>query len=212
VPFTCEACGRRDWPQLIPAIGDVLRCPYCGDERAFTKPLLLIVTGTCGIGKSTVCARLAGTLPGTIVLDADLFAEDFVSVRAPNEDYPAYWRSMMRLGHELGQNGAKAITYFSTMLPEQVLVNRDVLSYFAGVRFLCLTCSPSVVAERLVAREPDVPPSAVTRWVDFQSALSASAARTPEATLLEASGTVDEVEGNVRQWIEAELRRAAARR
>ena len=212
MPSTCEACGRRDWPQLIPAVGDVLRCPSCGDERAFTRPLLLIVTGTCGIGKSTVCARLAGTLPKTIVLDADLFAEDFVSVRTPNEDYPAYWRSMMRLAHELGQNGANAIVYFSTMLPEQVLVNRDVLGYFAGVRFLCLTCAPSAVAERLAAREADVPPSAVTRWVAFNGVLADSGARTPEASFVDASGTVDEVERDVRQWIEAELRRAAIQR
>ena len=209
MPFTCEACGRRDWPQLIPAVGDVLRCRFCGDERAFTRPLLLIVTGTCGIGKSTVCSRLAGTLPGTIVLDADLFAEDFVSVKAPNEDYTGYWRSMMRLAHELGQNGTNAIIYFSTMLPEQVLANSDVLSYFAGVRFLCLTCSPSALAERLTAREPDVPPPAVTRWVEFNAVLTESGQRTPEASIVDASGTVDEVESEVRQWIETELRRAA---
>jgi broad-specificity NMP kinase len=37
---------------------------------------LLIVTGTPGIGKSTLCARLAGTIPGVVLLDADVFAAD----------------------------------------------------------------------------------------------------------------------------------------
>jgi hypothetical protein len=207
VPFTCEACGRREWPELLPAVGEVLRCPSCGDERAFQRPLLLIVTGTCGIGKSTVCARLAGTVPGAIVLDADLFAEDFVSVSGPNEDYPAYWRSMLRLAHELGQNGASAITYFATMLPEQVLVNDDVLGYFAGVRFLCLTCAPATLAGRLAGREPDVQPSAVTRWVAFDAALAEAAAGTPGASVLDAGGPVDEVERAVRQWIDVQLGR-----
>ena len=49
---------------MIPASGDVLQRPRCGDERPFVKPPLLIVTGTAGAGKSTLCARLAGTIPG----------------------------------------------------------------------------------------------------------------------------------------------------
>lgn len=96
------------------------------------------------------------------------------------------------------------------MLQEQVLVNRDVLSYFAGVRLLCHTCSPSVVAKRLPALEPDAPPSAVSRRIEFNGLLAETGAGTPEASVLDASGTVDEVERDVRQWIEAQLRRAAA--
>lgn len=36
---------------------------------------------------------------------------------------------MMRLAHELAQNGAEAITFFSTMVPDQALSNSDTLSY-----------------------------------------------------------------------------------
>ena len=85
---------------MIPAVGDVLRCPRCADERPFIRPPLLVVAGTVGIGKSTLCSRLAGTIPGTVVLDADILA-DLISVVPPNQDYPAFWRSMMRLAHEL---------------------------------------------------------------------------------------------------------------
>ena len=146
MPFTCEACGRRSvFPDLIPAVGDVLRCPHCADERLSSGEPLLVVTGTAGIGKSTLCARLAGTIPGALLLDADIVAEDLVSVTPPNQDYPAFWRSMMRLAHELAQNNVEVV-YFSTMLPEQVLANSDVLGYFDSVHFLCLTCPPDVLS------------------------------------------------------------------
>src|SRR5437763_811904 len=110
VPFTCEACGRRSpFPDLIPAVGDVLRCPHCADERPFVRPPLLVVTGTAGIGKSTLCARLAGTIPGALLLDADILAEDLISVVSPKQDYPAFWRSMMRLAHEVAQNNVVVV-------------------------------------------------------------------------------------------------------
>lgn len=105
MPFTCEGCGRRSpFPGLIPAVGDVLRCTHCAHERPFVRPPLSVVTGAAGVGKSTVCARLAGTIPGAVLLDADVFAEDVISVVPPNRDYPAFWRSMMRLAHELAQS------------------------------------------------------------------------------------------------------------
>jgi predicted ATPase len=67
VPFTCEACGG--WSDLIPAVGVILRCPHCSHERPFVRPPLLVVTGTSGIGKSTLCARLAGTIPAAVLGD-----------------------------------------------------------------------------------------------------------------------------------------------
>src|SRR5438445_2993456 len=88
VPFTCEVCGRRSvFPDLLPPVGDALRCPHCADERPFVRPPLLVVTGTAGLGKSVLCARLAGTIPGALLLDADILAADLVSVASPNQDY-----------------------------------------------------------------------------------------------------------------------------
>jgi predicted ATPase len=95
---------RGTFPELIPPAGDVLLCPHCGDERPFVRPPLLVVTGTAGIGKSVLCARLAGTIRGVLVLDADILAADLISVASPNPDYPAFWRSMLRLAHQLAQN------------------------------------------------------------------------------------------------------------
>jgi predicted kinase/DNA-directed RNA polymerase subunit RPC12/RpoP len=209
VPFTCEICGRRSaFPDLIPAVGDVLRCPHCAHERPFVRPPLLVVTGTVGIGKSTLCARLAGTIPGALLLDADILAADLVSVAPPNQDYPAFWRSMIRLAHELAQNNA-VVVYFSTMLPEQVLANSDVLGYFDSVHFLCLTCPPDVLHARLAGRDGSAAADAhIQVWRDFNTTLIAAASETSTATVVDAGRTTGIVELEVRHWIDSHVSRA----
>ena len=212
MPFICETCGRTSFPELIPAVGSVLRCPHCADERPFVKRPLLVVTGAPGVGKSTLCARLAGTIPGTVLLDADIHAEEFVSVVSPEHDYPAFWRSMMRLAHELAQNNV-VVVYFAVMLPEQILANRDVLGYFDSVHFLCLTCPPAVLGARLAGREGE--PLATARvevWLDFDRTLVAAAKEMPTATIVDVGRTLDEVEHDVRGWIIAQLDRRAGPR
>jgi predicted kinase len=218
VPFTCEVCGRGSvFPDLIPAIGDVLRCPHCDDERRFVRPPLLVVTGAAGVGKSTLCARLAGTIPGAVLLDADIFAADLISVVPPNQDYPAFWRSMMRLAHELAQNNV-VVAYFSTMLPEQLLGNTDALNYFDSVHFLCLTCPPDVLRARLAGREGGGATARITVssrikvWRDFNRALVEAAKEIPTATVVDAGRTTDEVEDDVRDWINTQLSRRSALR
>ncbi len=179
----------------------MLRCPHCAGERPFVRPPLLVVAGTAGIGKSTLCARLAGTIPGAVLLDADVYAEDLVSVIPPNEGYPAFWRSMMRLAHELAQNNV-VVVYFSVMLPEQVLANSNDLSYFDSVHFLCLTCSPDVLRARIAGRDGSgVPAGRIQVWIDFNSALVAAASEIPTATVVGAGRTRDLVERDVRHWI-----------
>jgi hypothetical protein len=205
VPFTCEVCGRRGvFPDLLPPVGDVLRCRNCGDERPFVRPPLLVVTGTAGVGKSVLCARLAGTVPGALFLDADILAADIASVVSPNADYPAFWGSLMRLAHELAQNNV-VVVYFAVMLPEQVLANDDLVGYFDSVHFLCLTCPPDVLRSRLADREPGPGIGRAEVWVAFDQALVAAASEMPTATVLDAGRAVDDVEHDVRRWIDAQL-------
>lgn len=210
MPFTCEVCGGRNWPDPLPVFGDILRCPRCAAEHPFVRPPLLVVTGTAGIGKSTLCARLAGTTPGALVLDADILAEDLISVVPPNEDYQAFWRSMMRLAHELAQNQV-AVVYFSTMLPEQLLANDEVLGYFESVHFLCLTCPPDVLRARLARRDgTDAATARIGVWLDFENALVAATNQVPTATVIDAGRTLDQVEDDVRHWINGRLRGGCA--
>ena len=134
-------------------------------DPRFEGKVVLVTGAASGIGKSTVCARLAGTIASTVLLDADILADDLISVVPPNQDYPAFWRSMMRLAHELAQNDV-TVVYFSTMLPEQVLVNTDELAYFHSAHFLCLTCPSDVLHERITGRafgelDPAAPVNAI---------------------------------------------------
>jgi len=159
------------------------------------------------VGKSTLCARLAGTIPGAVLLDADIHAEDLISVVSPNHDYPAFWRSMMRLAHEISQNNL-VVVYFSVMLPEQILVNGDVLGYFDSVHFLCLSCSADVLRARLAGRVETGPIAEGTEfWVDFNVALLEAASEIPTATVMDADRSPEEVEHDVRHWISAQMNR-----
>lgn len=179
-------------------------------RRAQLRPTtLLVVTGTAGVGKSTLCARLAGTIPGAVLVDADILAADLVSVVSPNNDYPAIWRSMLRLAHELAQNNV-VVVYFGVTLPEQILANSDVLSYFDSVHLLCLTCPPEVVRSRLARREPDGVTARFNVWVDFNRALVAAASEMPMATVVDAGRPMDLVERDVRHWIDARLQQRPA--
>jgi hypothetical protein len=165
----------------------------------------LVVTGPSGIGKSTLSARLAGTIPGAVLLDADIHASDLISVVPPNKDYPAFWRSMMRLAHEVAQNNV-VVVYFSVMLPEQILSNGDVLSYFDAAHFLCLTCPPEVLRARIAATDgSSVAGARIDVWLDFNSALVAAARQTATATVLNAGGPASQAEADFRQWITAQL-------
>ncbi len=213
MPFTCDACGAGRDLILIPAHGTVLRCPQCGDERRFVRPPLLIVTGTSGAGKSTICARLAGRIPGAVLLDADVFASDMISVVSPNEDYPAFWRSMARLAHEISQNNL-AVVFFSVILPQQLLANTDVLEYFTSVSFLCLRCDGEVLRTRFMRRAGSEVDSqrieaAVDRWSRFNDVLMDAASSINDVHAIDATRPVDEVESGVRGWILARLHRCS---
>ncbi len=213
VPFTCDACGAgRDLTQ-IPAHGAVLRCPQCEDERPFFRPPLLIVAGTSGAGKSTICARLAGTIPGAVLLDADVFTDDMISLVHSNEDYPAFWRLLARLAHEISQNNL-TVVFFSVMLPQQLLANTDVLDYFESVSFLCLRCEAEVLRTRFIRRlgggsDMQSIRAAMDRWSRFNDVLTDAARATDHAHVIDATRSIGEVEGDVRGWILDSLLRAS---
>ncbi len=210
MPFTCDACGAgRDLAQ-IPAYGPVLRCPRCGDERPFVRPPLLIATGTPGSGKSTICARLAGRIPGAVLLDADVFTDQMISVVPPNEDYPAFWRSMARVAHEISQNNL-TVVFFSGMLPQQLLAHTDVLDYFESVSFMCLRCDAEVLRARFMrwaGSEVDAQrlEAAVDRWGRFNDVLIETASSVNDVHVIDATRSIAEVEGDVRAWVLERLR------
>jgi hypothetical protein len=114
---------------------------------------------------------------------------------------------MMRLAHEVSQNNL-VVVYFSVMLPEQVLANGDVLGYFDAVHFLCLTSSPDVLRARLAGRVESGPVTEGPEfWVDFNAALLTAADQIPTATVVGADRSPEEVEHDIRDWINERLDR-----
>lgn len=99
------------------------------------------------------------------------------------------------------------VVYFAVMLPEQLLANVDVLSYFDSVHFLCLTCPPDVLRARLASRDgSDTVAARIDVWLDFDAALVAAASATPTASVVDAGRTMDVVEDDVRDWINTQIR------
>ncbi|HJS18435.1 MAG TPA: hypothetical protein VJ785_06790 [Anaerolineales bacterium] len=56
----CHQCGLYRADKLIDPSGPYAICPECGYKHAFRQLPLLIVSGTSGAGKSTVCQALSG--------------------------------------------------------------------------------------------------------------------------------------------------------
>lgn len=111
----------------------------------------MVVAGAGGSGKSTLCHRLARSIDGVVVLDADVFAKDLVSIVSPNRDYPSFWCSLMRFAHEISQNG-DVVAYLGVTLPEQVQANQYAMSYFSAVHFLGLVCEEADLRSRILTR------------------------------------------------------------
>ena len=202
--MACEACGRHG---RLEVVGDALMCPLCGERRTFIRPPLMVVAGAGGSGKSTLCRRLAGSIDGVVVLDADVFAEDLVSVVSPSRDYPSFWRSLMQFAHEISQNGS-VVAYFGVTLPEQVHANRYEMSYFSAVHFLGLVCEESDLRSRILLRPGgDAASRRVDLHLELNRRLRDAAAATADMFLVDGSRPRDVVEHDVRIWM-ASVRRS----
>lgn len=197
----------------MPAARGVLMCPHCSKARPFARPPLLVVVGPIGVGKSTVCSRLAGTLPGAVLLDADTFGAQHVKVVGSEPDYTAYWRWMLEVAHEIAQNNV-VVTYFSVMLPEQILANLDALEYFDSIRFLYLKAPHQVLRERILRQAGTMAASVdiesylderTREWNAFNAVLDEAAFATPNTIVVDATRPASEVEHEVRAWISRHL-------
>ena len=181
--------------------------------KSFVRPPLLVVVGPMGVGKSTICSRLAGTIPGALLLDADILGAEHLKVARPEPDYTAFWRWMIKVAHEIAEN-AVVVTYFSVMLPEQILANTRELEYFDSVHFLYLK-APSDVLRGRIARQAGTIASTVdieayldertTEWNVFNGVLDDAAMSAPQTTVVDATRPTSDVEHEVRAWIDTHL-------
>lgn len=188
--------------------------------QPFVRPPLLVVVGPMGVGKSTICSRLAGTIPGAVLLDADLLGAEHLKVAGPEPDYTAFWRWMIKVAHEIAENSV-VVTYFSVMLPEQLLANTHELEYFDSVHFLYLKAPSDVLRGRIarqagtIALTVDIDAyvgERITEWEGFNAGLDEAAMSTPRTTVVDATRPPNEVEHEVRAWIKTHLESVTADR
>lgn len=153
---------------------------------------LYLVTGAPATGKSTLVPLLAGQLPGTAVLDTDLFGP------WSNPDWEAWANSWFLLAHGLAQSGLKTVLvgYGISRSKATALAASDLVG---PLRVLHLHLDAGVVRERLAGRGT-YDTARIERKVMAAAALSHEADETLDVTNM----TPTEVSQRVLRWLSEE--------
>ena len=202
----CPNCGDYRADKVIVSDGVYAKCPACGFQHQFIRLPLFILTGASGVGKSTVCLRLAARMKDVVVMESDiLWREEF---NQPETNYREYRETWLRVCKNISQAG-KPVVLCGVAVPaqfEQCLERR----YFSELHYLALICEDQILASRLSNRrtwrgavKDESIDKCIKEQVVFNRWLRNNARNTePPMTLLDTSEiTLDEILEKVEQWI-----------
>lgn len=198
----CPACGEYAVDKRVDPSGPYAVCPRCGHAHPFVMLPLFVVTGASGSGKSTVCLRLARSMPECVVLESDiLWCPAF---DAPEDGYAAYRDLWLRLAKNVGQAG-RPVVLCGTVVPEQ-FEDRPERRYLSTIHYLALVCDGDALRTRLLSRprwRESATEEYVRRHVAFDRWLRDHAAHTdPPMALLDTSDLdVGATVEAVRRWV-----------
>jgi predicted kinase len=147
----CPNCGEYKADRTINPTGPFAICPFCGHKQLFKQLPLLTVSGASGVGKSTICGRLIGTINEAVLLDADLMWRS--ELNHPENNYREFIESCLRLSKNISQSGRPVVLFGAgTGVPMNVepCVERR---YFSKVHYLALVCNNEEITRRLQARK-----------------------------------------------------------
>ncbi len=65
----CSACGNTEWDKEV--MGNIIRCPKCGNEWKFEKLPIFFLTGCSGVGKTTTAIELQKMTDEYVIIDVD---------------------------------------------------------------------------------------------------------------------------------------------
>jgi hypothetical protein len=205
----CSQCGlyRADKVIEVDEDGSFAVCPECGYRHSFLRLPLLIIGGASGAGKSTASARLAGKIPGAVVLESDILWNAYY---ADQERWSEYFNTWLRMCKNIGQSG-QPVALFGAGLGVPGNIEACVeRRYFSSVHYLALVCDDDVLVDRLRTR-PTWRGSATDDWLSSQTAFNRwykeEAGRgTPPVSLLDTTRiTVEQTVQAVEAWIRAKL-------
>lgn len=138
--LVCPGCGDYIQP-LVSVETQSMRCPTCQHVEAQRIVPLCIVTGTSGVGKTTVVPFLRRLLPDWEIFDTDIIHA---------ADWQQHRSNWLRLAHAIAQNGRYTLLC-GTLLPADI-DRCDHRPFFSKVCYLNLHCDDATRAARLVAR------------------------------------------------------------
>jgi predicted kinase len=198
----CPHCGHYEVEKEIDPAGPFAICPTCNQRIPFVQAPLFVLSGASGVGKSTVCYELAGTMPDVIFMEVDILWQP--AFNTPDDDYRGFRESWLRLAKNISQNGPKVVLCGSAV-PAQYERSPE-RRYFSQIHYLALTCDSATLTARLQAR-PSWRQSSGLGFIDQMCAFNQwfldNATQTdPPITLLDTAGlTVAESTDFIRTWI-----------
>src|SRR5258708_36143273 len=138
----CTNCGAYRARKAIVPDGVYAICPNCPFRHKVIRLPLFIVTGASGVGKSTVCVRLAAKMKDVVVMESDiLWRPEF---NQPETNYREYREAWLRVCKNISQSG-KAVVLCGVGEPtqfEQCIERR----YFSQLHYLALICDDQILA------------------------------------------------------------------
>lgn len=204
----CSNCGEYRVEKEIDPAGPYAICPLCGFKHEFRMLPLLMIGGASGVGKTTVCNHMIGTLNDVVILEADiLWRPEF---NQPEDNYRSFFETWLRMSKNISQGG-RPVALFGAggAVPENVepCVERR---YFSAVHYLALTCDDDVIAERLKSRpawRKCSDPEFIDAHVKFNRWFKEKASTLePPVELLDTTGmSVEEASAQVARWIDGKV-------
>ena len=146
----CENCGAYHADKEIDPAGPAAICPECGHAHPFASLPLLVVGGASGAGKSTICSRLAGKIPGAVLLEADIFWRP--EFNTPEDGYRVFFDLWLRLAKNIAQSAWPVVLFGAGFGVPGNLEGSVERRYFSEIHYLALVCDDAVLAERLRRR------------------------------------------------------------
>lgn len=188
----CAARGEYNEPPILEGAGPaglVAVCPHCHHREPFAQYPLWWITGSPGVGKSTLAPLLRRGLPEWIVFEGE--AIDFWRYEERPGDYAALHSQYLKVAYEIASND-RPVVLLATASPADVDAS-PFRSRFAAIGFLGLVSDPATQERRLRARpawrRADTP-EGIARALGYTAHLRELARRDPGAMALHDTTTL----------------------